>query len=224
MQYDWILFDADETLFHFDAFRGMQLMLERQGVVLTEADFEQYEQVNKPLWVAYQNGDITADELKHTRFNRWAEQLGIVPAELNRRYMQAMADICSLLPGAGALINALHGRVRMGIITNGFTDLQSTRLERTGLASHFEHIIISEEVGIAKPDPRIFEHALTLMGNPDKQRVLMVGDNPHSDILGGLNSGIHTCWFNPRGDELPAAIQPHYQVSSLAELQALLLA
>lgn len=224
MQYDWILFDADETLFHFDSRRGLTLMLERKGMELTDEAFQAYQKVNHPLWVAYQNGDITADELKHTRFVDWAEKLATTPAELNRSYMQAMADICSLLPGAQALIDALKGKVRMGIITNGFADLQMVRLERTGLAPHFEHIIISEEVGIAKPDPRIFAHALEKMGNPDKKRVLMVGDNPQSDILGGLNIGVETCWLNLHGADTPQDIQPHYQVSSLDELQALLLA
>ncbi|MEZ8824314.1 pyrimidine 5'-nucleotidase, partial [Vibrio amylolyticus] len=75
MKYDWILFDADETLFHFDAFKGMQLMFSRKGVDFTEQDFDVYQQVNKPLWVDYQNGDITAHQLKHTRFESWAERL-----------------------------------------------------------------------------------------------------------------------------------------------------
>lgn len=75
MKYDWILFDADETLFHFDAFKGMQLMFARKGVEFTEQDFHQYQEVNKPLWVDYQNGDITAAQLKHTRFAGWLKSL-----------------------------------------------------------------------------------------------------------------------------------------------------
>lgn len=81
MKYDWILFDADETLFHFDAFKGMQLMFARKGVEFTEQDFHQYQEVNKPLWVDYQNGDITAAQLKHTRFAGWAEKLDTTTAE-----------------------------------------------------------------------------------------------------------------------------------------------
>ncbi len=95
MKYDWILFDADETLFHFDAFKGMQLMFARKGVEFTEQDFHQYQEVNKPLWVDYQNGDITAAQLKHTRFAGWAERLNTTTAELNSAFLQAMADICT---------------------------------------------------------------------------------------------------------------------------------
>ncbi len=224
MKYDWILFDADETLFHFDAFKGMQLMFERKGVTFTQEDFHQYQQVNKPLWVDYQNGTITADELKHIRFQGWAEKLETTTAELNSAFLEAMADICTLLPGAKELVDALSGKAKMGIITNGFTELQAIRLERTGMAPYFEHVVISEQVGVAKPDAGIFVHAMEVMGNPSKERVLMVGDNPHSDILGGLNFGLETCWLNVHQHQRPEGINAHYEVQSLDELRTILLA
>ncbi|MEZ9232871.1 pyrimidine 5'-nucleotidase [Vibrio amylolyticus] len=223
MKYDWILFDADETLFHFDAFKGMQLMFSRKGVDFTEQDFDVYQQVNKPLWVDYQNGDITAHQLKHTRFESWAERLNTTTAELNSAFLEAMADICTLLPGAKELMDSLSGKAKLGIITNGFTELQAIRLDRTGMTEYFEQVVISEEVGIAKPDQGIFAHALERMNQPCKSKVLMVGDNLHSDILGGLNFGIETCWLNPNGAEAHAEIQPHYTVSSLSQLQSVLL-
>ncbi|MGG5575397.1 pyrimidine 5'-nucleotidase [Vibrio diazotrophicus] len=224
MKYDWILFDADETLFHFDALKGMQLMFERKGVNFTEQDFHHYQQVNKPLWVDYQNGTITAEELKHIRFKAWAEKLETTTAELNSAFLEAMADICTLLPGAKELMDALNGKAKLGIITNGFTELQAIRLERTGMTQYFDHVVISEEVGIAKPDAGIFQHAMEKMGNPSKERVLMVGDNPHSDILGGLNFGIETCWLNVHQHERPEGINAHYEVQSLHELRSILLA
>lgn len=224
MKYDWILFDADDTLFHFDAFKGMQLMFSRKGLDFSEQDYQHYQHVNKPLWVDYQNGVITAAELKHIRFQSWAEKIGTTTAELNSAFLEAMADICTLLPGARELMQALQGKAKLGIITNGFTELQDVRLTRTGMKDFFEHVVISEQVGVAKPDAGIFNHALTVMGHPDKTRVLMVGDNPHSDILGGLNAGLETCWLNIHQAEKPHGIDAHYEVSSLAELQSILLA
>lgn len=224
MKYDWILFDADETLFHFDAFKGMQLMFARKGVEFTQQDFAYYQTINKPLWVDYQNGKITADQLKHNRFIEWADKLQTTTTELNSAFLEAMADICSLLPGARELMDALHGRAKLGIITNGFTELQAIRLERTGMAHYFEHVIISEQVGVAKPDQAIFNHALERMGTPCKSKVLMVGDNQHSDILGGINFGIETCWLNHQGVEQDANIAPNYTVNSLDELKSILLA
>lgn len=224
MKYDWILFDADDTLFHFDAFKGMQLMFSRKGLDFSEQDYQHYQQINKPLWVDYQNGVITAAELKHIRFQSWAEKIGTTTADLNSAFLEAMADICTLLPGALELMQALQGKAKLGIITNGFTELQDVRLTKTGMKDYFEHVVISEQVGVAKPDAGIFSHALSVMGNPDKTRVLMVGDNPHSDILGGLNAGIETCWLNVGRSDKPQGIDAHYEVSSLFELKSILLA
>ncbi len=222
MKYKWILFDADETLFHFDAFKGLQLMFSRYDIDFTRHDYEKYQVTNKPLWVDYQDGTITAKQLQNIRFEAWAEKLKVSTQTLNSAFLEAMADICTALPGAKELLASLHGKVKMGIITNGFTELQEIRLKRTGFTEYFDSLIISEQVGIAKPHPGIFEHALASIGQPQKHQVLMVGDNPHSDILGGLNAGLDTCWLNVDGRDNPADITPHYQVSSLNELQALL--
>ncbi|CNE60298.1 pyrimidine 5'-nucleotidase [Yersinia nurmii] len=224
MKYKWILFDADETLFHFDAYQGLKLMFSRFKTEFTPQDYEHYQLVNQPLWVDYQNGKINAAQLQSTRFDMWANRLGVSPHTLNSEFLVAMADICSLLPGAQELIDSLQGKAQLGIITNGFTDLQNVRLERTGLKNVFSPLVISEEVGVAKPDVGIFEYAFNLMANPPKEQILMVGDNPHSDIQGGINAGIDTCWLNAQGHARPEGIQPRYQVSSLTELQHLLLA
>ena len=221
--YDWILFDADDTLFHFDAFSGLKLMFSRFGIEFTKQDYEEYQIVNQSLWVEYQNNNITAEQLQQQRFHSWASKLQIFPQDLNTAFLEAMADICSPLKGATSLLAALNGKAKLGIITNGFTELQQTRLERTGLSNHFELLVISEQVGVAKPHIDIFEHALSAMGNPPRERVLMVGDNPDSDILGGINAGLDTCWVNVNNRPTPVGITPRYQVSSLAELENLLL-
>ena len=220
--YEWILFDADETLFEFDALRGLKLMFSRFGINFSDADFSEYQLVNKPLWVQYQNGEISATQLQYQRFQSWAERLDETPKTLNSAFLSAMADICAPLQGAANLLNTLRGKMKLGIITNGFTELQQVRLERTGFRDHFDVLIISEQVGVAKPHPEIFEYALSAMGHPSRERVLMVGDNPDSDILGGLNAGLHTCWVNADNKPDPTDINPHYQVSSLSELESLL--
>ena len=151
----------------------------------------------------------------------WAEKLQVSPHELNGAYLTAMAEICTPLDGAVSLLDALRGVAGMGIITNGFTALQRARLARTGLADHFEVLVISEEVGVAKPDRRIFDHALAVMGNPPRDQVLMVGDNLDTDIQGGINAGLDTCWINADGAVASATAMPTYQVESLAELEQL---
>ncbi|MBU2896193.1 pyrimidine 5'-nucleotidase [Vibrio hepatarius] len=223
MKYDWVLFDADETLFHFDAFKGMQLMFLRKGVEFTQEDYNQYQEKNKPLWVSYQNGAIDAHELKHIRFYHWAEKLGTTTTELNSAFLAAMGDICTLLPGAKELVSTLAEKAKLGIITNGFTELQSIRLERTGMSGFFEQIIISEQVGAAKPDKKIFNYALKKMNYPIKNKILMVGDTLHSDILGGINFGIDTCWLNRYNAVIQDGIEPTYTVTSLPEIKNILM-
>ena len=223
MKYQWILFDADETLFHFDAYKGLKLMFSRLGVTFSDEQFHAFEAVNMPLWEQYQQGEISAAELRHNRFADWAERLATTTEQLNQAFLEAMADICSLLPGVKNLIETLQGKAHLGIITNGFTELQQVRLERTGLDSAISTLVISEQVGVAKPDPAIFDHALAQMAYPPREQVLMVGDNPHSDILGGQNAGLRTCWLNSQGRECPAEVSPDYVISSMQELQDILL-
>lgn len=219
MNWDWIFFDADETLFTFDSFSGLQRMFLDYSVTFTAEDFQDYQAVNKPLWVDYQNGTITSLQLQHQRFQSWADRLSVQPGDLNSAFINAMAEICAPLPGAVSLLNALQGKCKMGIITNGFTALQQIRLERTGLRDHFDLIVISEQVGVAKPHPRIFDYALEQAGNPDRSRVLMVGDTAESDILGGMNAGLTTCWLNAHHRPQPEGITPTWTVASLSELE-----
>lgn len=223
-EWDWILFDADDTLFHFDAYAGLQRLFQQYDVVFSPDDYQQYQSVNKPLWVDYQNGAITALQLQHQRFQSWADRLNVTPHDLNSGFLSAMAELCLPLTGAVNLLNHLKGKVKMGIITNGFTALQQIRLERTGFLDYFDLLVISEQVGHAKPHPAIFDYALEKMGNPARERVLMVGDNPDSDILGGMRAGLATCWLNADNRALPEGITPRWQVSTLRELQDILIA
>ncbi|MBR9728115.1 pyrimidine 5'-nucleotidase [Shewanella intestini] len=217
-QFKWLLFDADETLFRFDAFAGLQRMFTSYNVQFTEADFQQYQLLNKPLWAKYQDGEVDAVTLQHQRFTVWADKLACTTQELNEGFLSAMADICQPLPGAVELLDAVSPYVSMGIITNGFTQLQQTRLNKTGLNKYFKHVVVSEEVGVAKPNIAIFEYARELLGNASPQEIMMIGDNLVSDIQGGINAGMKTCWLNHQ-NAVNGNINPTFQVNHLAQLQ-----
>lgn len=223
-RWDWILFDADNTLFHFDAFAGLQCLFQIYGIDFTVDDYQRYQAINLPLWQSYQNGEITARSLQRQRFLDWGLKLNLPPEQLNQQYIAIMADICQPLDGATSLLHVLQDRVRIGIVTNGFTALQQARLQRTGLGKYVDLVVISEQVGFAKPHPAIFDYALRQMGHPLRDRVLMVGDNPESDILGGINAGFATCWLNPEGRRKSDMPAPTFQVKNLQELEALLTA
>ena len=220
--YDWILFDADETLFHFEAFYGLRELFRGYGVDFSRGHYRAYQAVNKPLWVAYQNGEITALQLKRRRFAGWGEMLQVDPEVLNAGFLSAMAKVCTPIAGAPELLQALRGHAKLGIITNGFHDMQSARLAHHGMQDFFEWVVVSEHVGVAKPHPQIFAHALQRMGHPLPERVLMVGDTPATDIRGGNDAGLHTCWLNIYNKPTVPGIVPTHEVASLGALQALL--
>ncbi|OUS74205.1 noncanonical pyrimidine nucleotidase, YjjG family [Pseudoalteromonas sp. A601] len=222
MKYTHVLFDADETLFSFNAYAGLKRMFATYDIDFTPADYDHYQLTNKSLWLAYQDNKISATHLQVTRFSEWATKLKVPAQQLNDDFLTAMAEICQPLPGAVELLTKLKPNAKLGIITNGFTQLQARRLEHTGLKDMFDWLVISEQVGIAKPAVEIFDHTFELMGNPAKEQILMVGDTANSDILGGMNAGIDTCWLQHPGFELPSGITPTYKITELVQLQQLL--
>ena len=224
LQYTWILFDADETLFHFDAFRGLQLVFKQYDVDFSAADFDHYQLTNKPLWQQFQLGQISANYLQTQRFSSWGKRLGVEPSELNTRFLHAMASITTFIDGVEPLLSCLQGKVKLGIVTNGFNALQGIRLAQLGLTDTFDIVVSSEQAGVAKPDPAIFHYALSQMGDVQPSKVLMVGDNFIPDIQGGHNVGFDTCWFNPNQQARPDNTKPAtYTIDNMAHLQQILL-
>ena len=222
MQYTHILFDADETLFSFDAYLGLKKMLKVYNLSFSEQDYLHYKNDNASLWVKYQNGEINAHTLQITRFEKLAQKLGVRPEALNQAFLDEMANICQPLPGAKELLDSLKGKVKLGIITNGFTQLQQKRLTHTGFAHYFDALVISEQIGAAKPAAEPFIAALAGLDNPEKCNVLMVGDTLESDILGANRFGIDSCWLKHTDNKQRSEIKPTYTVSSLFELKTLI--
>ncbi len=219
MRYNWVLFDADETLFSFNSYLGLTSMLKRYGIDFTLEDYEAFQAVNKLLWVAYQNNEISAKDIQMRRFAKLSAQIGIDQLRLNKELMAEMAKVSLPLAGVPEMLNALHQQgVKMGIITNGFTELQQNRLRNTQTEEFFEIVVVSEQIGVAKPDRQVFDYAFSLMDEQDKTKVLMVGDTLASDILGGYNAGIDTCWFNPKKTANDTEIHPTYEISDIRSL------
>ncbi|MEG9474836.1 pyrimidine 5'-nucleotidase [Mannheimia indoligenes] len=218
MKYQWVLFDADETLFSFNSYFGLKAMLARYQIDFSEQDYQDFQAINKPLWVAYQNNEITAQDIQTRRFAKLSEQTGVEPFRLNQELMAEMALISQPLAGVVETLNALYGKVKMGIITNGFTELQQKRLDNTQTSHFFDIVVISEQIGAAKPDRQVFDYAFALMDEFDRTKVLMVGDTLASDILGGNNSGIDTCWLNTLNLKNETNIKPTYEINTINQI------
>jgi len=116
------------------------------------------------------------------------------------------------------VLSKLYGHTKIYLITNGLTVVQKPRIKNSVIGKYFDGVIISEEVGYAKPHKEIFDIAFNMMDNPEKNEVLIIGDSLTSDIAGGINYGIDTCWYNSFNNEVNDNIIPTYEIRELKEL------
>lgn len=222
MKYDIILFDVDDTLFDFGMSekKALHNTFVKFGLPTGMRDYRaDYKEISKVLWEDLEQGRITLPELAIERFKRLIvkRELDINAQEFSRVYLDYLGKETHLVPGAVELCKSLAD-YRLAIITNGFTAVQTARIENSPLCNTFEHIIMSQEAGFQKPDIGIFDYALSKLQATDKDKVLIVGDSLTSDIQGGLNYGIDTCWFNPHVKENKSGIKPTYEIGKLMDL------
>lgn len=227
MKYEVIIFDADETLFDFkkserDTFKNT--MLEFNIEYDESHHLKIYHDINRAIWKEFENGLITQKKLKIERFKRLSDRLnpGFDEVEFAKSYMSHLSYASFLYDDSMALVESLHNNYSLTIVTNGLKDVQDKRIRKSIIAKYFESIVISEEVEVSKPDPKIFEHALNNIKHTDRSRVLIVGDSLTSDIQGGINFGADTCWFNPDRIVNNTGIKPTYEISNLMELKEVL--
>jgi 2-haloacid dehalogenase len=222
MKYEIILFDVDDTLFDFSKSEKIALhkAFTEFGLPTGLVDYEvDYQEISKVLWGDLEQGLITITDLGIERFKRLflSHELEIDAEAFSRAYLEYLGNKTHLVQGAVELCDNLSG-YRMAIITNGFTDVQKSRVEGSPLCKLFEHIIISEEVGFQKPEKEIFDYTFSKLQIKDRAKVLIVGDSLTSDIQGGINYAIDTCWFNPNLKENNMEIEPTYEIRELADL------
>ncbi|MDH3402485.1 MAG: YjjG family noncanonical pyrimidine nucleotidase [Acidobacteriota bacterium] len=226
MRYRWLLFDADGTLFDYDGAEASALerTLAGEGRATDAAARAAYHRINAALWKQLEGGTVDAATLRTRRFELLFAELDIPCAAArtaSERYLVELAACARLLPGAEEVVRELAASTRMAIVTNGLADVQRPRFARSSIADLFELLTISDELGIAKPDPRILDVTLEALGSPPKDEVLMIGDSLTSDVQGGVNAGVDTCWLAPNGDRPPEAPLPTWVIRSLAELPAI---
>ncbi|MBU5311336.1 YjjG family noncanonical pyrimidine nucleotidase [Tissierella carlieri] len=227
MKYEVIIFDADETLFDFKKSEREALkstMLEFNIEYDEDYHLNVYKDINTAIWKEFEDELITQEKLKIERFKRLSDRLsaGLDESEFAKSYMKNLSYGSFLYDDSVDLVDSLHKDYRLIIITNGLSDVQDNRIRKSVIARYFADIVVSEEVQISKPDPKIFELALNNIKYTDKNKVLMVGDSLTSDIQGGINFGIDTCWFNPNKIMNKTEIKPTYEISNLMELKDIL--
>jgi len=224
-KYDLLLFDLDETLLDFGAAESYAFaaLLKKFDIIDDGTFFTTFSLINHQTWAEMEQKLITLDQVKVLRFQRFIEHFSLPfePRVMAFEYLRKLSENHTEIPGAMNLILSLSGNYRLGLVTNGLSQVQKPRLRNSGLELYFEHIFISEEIKHAKPSYEFFKLVFEKFQNPDKRRTLIVGDSMSSDIKGGIDYGIDTCWFNPY--HVPPKFQPTYTITDLSQLADLLL-
>ena len=221
-QYDWLLFDADNTLWDFSAAEASALerTLREQDIDWSDEVLGQYRIINHQAWSDYERGLLPKEQLRTIRFARLLEhyRLDHPAEELSFNYRTYLAASTHMLEGAIDLLKSVHGRYKLGLVTNGLVEVQRPRLAATGLGAYFNFIVISDEIGVAKPHAGFFDHAYAQMDEADKSRVLLIGDNPNADVQGALDYGFDACWLRHPGAADKPKLRATYRIRDIREL------
>lgn len=220
--YDIIFFDIDDTLFDFTKSEqeAFNKVFDKYNLFNSLKLYKKsYQEISKVLWRDLENGKMSLVELGSERFRRLflEHELEIDAVVFNQDYLGFLGEQTQLVQGAEKVISDLSHK-RLAIITNGYTDVQTSRINNSPLEGTFEHMIISESTGFQKPQTGIFDYAFNKLQITNKSNVLMVGDSLTSDIQGGINYGIDTCWFNPKYKENNTSLKPTYEINKLESL------
>ena len=223
MRYDVILFDADDTLLDFGKCEDAALrqVFDMFGIPLTEEVRQGYLEINHGLWKALERGEIDKPHVLAHRFQDTFARFHIsAPADgsFEREYQRLLGEGAYLVDGAVDVLQALKSDCTLAIVTNGVTATQTSRLALCGLDKIIPQVFISEKIGVAKPQKAFFDAVFAAMGEPDRSRMLIVGDSLTSDMRGGEVAGIASCWYNPKAKANDTDVRPTYEIRDLAEI------
>lgn len=226
MKYDTILLDFDDTIvdFHDAEDQAFYHLAERYDISPSKENLALFKKVNQAHWEAFQENKLTKEEVLTERFINYFKRFGLTvngrEADIIFRDGLATAPV-KYFPETLETIQYLTQHAKVYIVTNGVEDTQLRRLAQTPLKNTIQDIFISEVTGYQKPMPEFFNYVFDCI-DAERSRSLIIGDSLTSDILGGLNAGIDTCWFNFRHKKNDTAIQPHYEITQLNEVKNLI--
>lgn len=225
----YIYFDLDNTLLdHNQAESKSHKAVYSQFSVLQRISLdkwlEKYQEVNHNLWVQYQDGKIDRDELHFSRFHNSMIELDL-PTENSREigvtYMNKYREFWDWVDQAEETLALASRHFDVGIITNGFKETQHKKFEKLAMHKYTRRMVIAEELGVLKPDPKVFDHATELAGVP-RDEILYVGDSYSSDVIGGLNAGWQTAWYTGVVGEEETELKPNLTFSDFSDLKSYL--
>ena len=223
-KYKYLLWDIDGTILNFEKAekRAIRTLFERFNLgECTDEMLSHYIEINKKCWKLLECGEMEKERILVERFVEFFLKEGIrtdVASEFNKAYQLALGDTIAFNDDALEIIKAQKKNYQIIIVTNGTAIAQKKKLERSGLDKIADNIFISEEVGYEKPSIHFFERVIAKAGIDDVSQAVIIGDSLTSDIQGGVNAGIDTCWYNPKEDVNDTNLNPTYIIKNLHEL------
>ena len=225
-KYKILLMDVDDTLLDFKAAErnGICEVLKAYGVEPDEEKIALYSQLNDSLWKAFERGEIVRDTIMEVRFGRFFAMLGkeVDGPEAEKLYREQLNASAVMIDGAQEILDYLSEKYDLYVIINGVSKTQYHRLAKSGIDRYMKDIFVSEDAGCQKPKKEFFDYCLERMGTADVSEMLVIGDSLSSDIRGGNNAGIDTCWFNRKGGSVPEDIFVNYEIRQLEDLKKIL--
>lgn len=221
-----VLFDLDDTLFDFHKAEKIALTktLVHFGIDPTEETLALYSTINAAHWKRLELGEISREEVKVGRYRELFKTIGVEcdPVKATAYYESMLAIGHYFMPGAPELLGELYRKYRLYIVSNGTAKVQEGRIGSSGIAKYMDGIFISQILGANKPDKQFFDICFAEIPDFSLSETVIIGDSLSSDIKGGINAGITTVWFNPKGIENDNDIKPDYTIKELSEVPGLL--
>ncbi len=226
-KYTTLLFDADATLLDFKRSETEAVIecLNTYGLPSTPDVIEKYSQINAEYWKMLERGEIEKEKLYIARWQTLIDFYGFdcSAEDIGHDYPERLAEKSYVLDGAVELCESLHGKFSMYIVTNGQKMVQQKRLFPSPVFKYFDKCFISEDMGHEKPSVKYFEKVIEQIPQYDPEKTIIIGDSLTSDMQGGINIGIDTCWYNPSGKEKPCNMNITYVAKSFEEIANILL-
>ena len=224
---EFLFLDLDDTILDFHKAERIAISKTFQafGLEPTEAVLDRYHVINRQHWERLEKGELTREQVLQGRFEVLFLEMGrrADAAAIARTYEHNLSIGHYFLPGAREALDALGKHCRLYLASNGTASVQQGRLTSAGLYPVFEKVFVSQELGFNKPSIEFFNACTRQIPGYDPQKAMMVGDSLTSDIQGGINAGMATCWVNPTHAPGRPDIRPDYEIGALSELEGLLI-
>ena len=223
---EFLLLDLDDTILDFH--KAERIAIAKTicdfGVEPTEEVLSRYHVINKWHWEQLELGNMVREEVLVGRFAMlFAEKnVTVDPVRAARTSAKTLSIGHYFLPGAEETVDALSKKYRLFLVSNGTASVQKGRMTSANLYRFFEKVFVSQEIGHNKPAKAYFDACFAQIPDFDPAKAMIVGDSLSSDILGGINAGIKTCWVNPGHAAPKNGILPDYEIEALHQLPALL--